>query len=177
MIKGLVYIPNYISVENEAYMLKTADEAVWDTTLKRRTQHYGWRYDYKARKVTQEMKLGALPHFVSRIAKSVVWNGLAMQEPDQAILNEYQVGQGIGFHIDCEPCFGDKIFSLSLGSSAVMNFKRGDTKRSILLEPRSLLMMYGDARHLWQHSIPSRKSDNGIARTRRVSVTLRTVTV
>jgi hypothetical protein len=38
-------------------------------------------------------------------------------------------------------------------------------------------MMYGEARYEWKHGIPARKSDDGVARERRVSLTLRRVTL
>jgi alkylated DNA repair dioxygenase AlkB len=109
--------------------------------------------------------------------------GLFDETPDQIIVNEYQPGQGISAHIDCVPCFADTIASLSLGSSCVMDFthsKTGD-KSSLLLEPRSLLVLTGDARYVWQHAIAGRKTDrhNGqiIQRARRVSLTFRKVIV
>lgn len=101
--------------------------------------------------------------------------------PDQIIINEYQSGQGISTHIDCVPCFSNTIASLSLGSPCVMDFAHSETgkKSSLLLEPRSLLVLSGDARYLWQHSIAGRKTDrfNGqtIQRTRRISLTFRKV--
>lgn len=35
--------------------------------------------------------------------------------PDQVIVNEYQPGQQIAPHIDCVPCFGSVVASLTLG--------------------------------------------------------------
>lgn len=81
-----------------------------------------------------------------------------------------------------EPCFGDTIASLSLGSACVMDFTNvTGEKQSHLLEPRSLLILSGDARYHWQHAIPARKSDkwNGqsIPRARRISLTFRTIVI
>ena len=42
--------------------------------------------------------------------------------PDQLIVNEYQPGQGISAHIDCEPCFKNTIVTVSLGSVYEMDF-------------------------------------------------------
>ncbi len=49
---GLLYIPNYIDASAEQELVDTIDAQPWITELKRRVQHYGWRYDYKARSVT-----------------------------------------------------------------------------------------------------------------------------
>ncbi|WP_420445838.1 alpha-ketoglutarate-dependent dioxygenase AlkB [Candidatus Poriferisodalis sp.] len=47
------------------------------------------------------------------------------------------------------------------------------------LEPRSLVLMHGDARSAWRHGIAKRRADdwNGqkIKRQRRVSITFRTI--
>mgnify|MGYP000161339277 CR=1 FL=1 len=82
-------------------------------------------------------------------------------------------------YIDCVPCFGATISSLSLGSGAVMQFTNRNEKHEIYLEPRSLIVLSGSARYEWAHAFPARKSDivNGfkIKRRRRVSLTSRTI--
>jgi alkylated DNA repair dioxygenase AlkB len=146
-------------------------------------QHYGYRYDYKARSVDpSSMYLGPLPNWITPfIQKKLFKDNLVEQAPDQLIVNEYEPGQGISPHIDCVPCFAETIISLSLGSSALMVFSHGSTGEqvSLLLEPRSLLIMKGEARYQWKHSIPGRKTDihqgEIIERRRRVSLTFRNV--
>jgi len=182
-ISGLVYIADFIDTATEAALTQTIDAQPWITELKRRVQHYGWRYDYKARSVTNDLRIGALPDWLQRYAARLQQAGLFAETPDQIIINEYQPGQGISTHIDCVPCFSDTIASLSLGSSCVMDFTHSKTgeKSSLLLEPRSLLVLSGDARYVWQHAIAGRKTDrhNGqiIQRTRRVSLTFRKVII
>ncbi len=175
-ITGLTYLPNYITPEQHTQLLTQIDQATWDTTLKRRVQHYGYRYDYKARRVTADMQLGPLPTWLGRFAQQLTTDNHITAPPDQVIINEYLPGQGIAPHIDCEPCFGDKIFSLSLGSPTIMQFTHpAHSRQELLLEPRSLLIMTGSARYDWKHAIPARKSDHGTPRGRRVSLTLRKV--
>ncbi|MFW2448248.1 MAG: alpha-ketoglutarate-dependent dioxygenase AlkB [Qipengyuania pacifica] len=99
--------------------------------------------------------------------------------PDQVIINEYQPGQGISAHIDCQPCFGETIASLSLLSACVMRFASQKSSRhmDLLLQPDSLLVMAGEASHDWTHAIPARKTDlvegRKSRRTRRISLTFR----
>jgi len=50
-IPGLNYIPEYISAQQENELIYIIDAQPWITELKRRVQHYGWRYDYKARDI------------------------------------------------------------------------------------------------------------------------------
>jgi alkylated DNA repair dioxygenase AlkB len=60
-----------------------------------------------------------------------------------------------------------------------MDFRRPDTgeRQSLMLQPRSLLVLSDEARYKWQHGIARRKTDrwNGdvLRRERRLSVTFR----
>lgn len=161
IIYGLTYIADFIDTDSEATIIETIDQQPSLNDLKRRVQHYGWRYDYKARSVTPESRLGPLPEWLSLYCDRLCVDGFFPQPPDQVIVNEYQPGQGIAPHIDCVPCFTDTIASLSLGSPCVMEFTHVERREKIpvLLEPRSLLVLSGDARYVWQHAIAGRKTD------------------
>lgn len=176
-IAGLSYVPELITASEEAELLHWIDYQPWRTDLKRRVQHYGYRYDYKARTISHDFELGALPaildHYAARLEAFE-------KKPDQVIVNEYLPGQGISSHTDCIPCFGPTIASLSLGTPCMMDFVGPEDERhALLLEPRSLLILSDDARYRWKHSIAARKSDriNGdtIKRERRVSLTFRSM--
>lgn len=180
-IPGLSYVRGYLSPADQAPLLGIIDQQPWSTDLKRRVQHYGYRYDYSRKTVDHDMYLGPLPDWAEELAERLRVEGYTPHHLDQLIINEYLPGQGIAPHIDCVPCFDDTVLSLSLGSSCVLIMKRrgDDTKHPILLEQGDLLVMTGEARYEWLHSIPPRKSDkydgHTLARTRRVSLTFRTV--
>lgn len=180
-IPGLTYLPHYITVDEQNKLINIIDQQEWSTKLRRRVQHYGYRYDYKNGSLASSSYLGDLPDWAGRIAKRLLDDGLTTKVPDQVIINEYEPGQGITSHVDCVPCFGKTIISLSLGSSCVMDFTHSQIKQkaSILLLPRSLVVMQGAARYEWQHSIAARKKDKykgrELVRTRRVSMTFREV--
>lgn len=108
----------------------------------------------------------------------------------QMTANEYMAGQGIAPHTDTTTCFGPQIFILSCNAGITMTFRRnkktdneasvdGSSKLSLWLPRRSLLIMSGESRFEWTHSIASRKLDNVngelIQRKRRVSLTFRQV--
>jgi alkylated DNA repair dioxygenase AlkB len=141
-------------------------------------QHYGYKYDYKSRKIGAESYLGPIPYWLGFLCDKLVYDGIFAIGPNQVIINEYLPGQAIAPHIDCVPCFADVICSLSLGSACVMDFSNKH-KNSKLLEARSLIVLSKDARYLWKHSIAARKSDGynnlRFCRERRVSLTFRTV--
>lgn len=179
IISGLDYIPDYIDAMTEAELIKTLDEQTWLSDLKRRVQHYGYKYDYKARGITQELALGPIPSWLVALCDRLYAEGIFSKRPDQVIINEYLPGQGITPHTDCVPCFGKTIASLSLDSPCVMEFTDENRKTSMLLEPCSLVILKGEARYKWQHAIPQRKTDNWngqkLVRGRRISLTFRTV--
>jgi alkylated DNA repair dioxygenase AlkB len=180
-IPGLSYCPDFISPVEENDLIKTIDSQPWRSDLKRRVQHYGYRYDYKARLISPDLYIGHLPNWLRIYTNKFVQSGIFSKEPDQVIVNEYQPGQGIAPHIDCIPCFGDIISSLSLGSTCLMDFAdtQSNDKMTMPLAPRSLLVLSEEARTRWTHGIASRKSDivNGhkILRERRVSLTFRNI--
>lgn len=180
-IKGLQYIPSFITRSEEINLIGAINSEPWLDDLKRRVQHYGYKYDYRARSLNYSMFLGNLPVWVYPILRKIRHRNIIHEDADQLIVNEYLPGQGIANHVDCQPCFGETIFSLSLGSTCVMDFINIETKevKSILLEPRSLIVMSDEARYKWSHGISGRKSDvyrgKTISRTTRISLTFRKV--
>ncbi|MEN9613521.1 MAG: hypothetical protein RLZZ628_4335 [Bacteroidota bacterium] len=181
-IEGLTYIPAFITVEEQQNLLESIDKNEWLNDLKRRVQHYGYKYNYRKRNIDLSMKIGALPNWAIQIGQKLLAQDLIKQEPDQLIINEYLPGQGIANHIDCEPCFEDGIASISLGSACCIEFTNGHNRSEIipiLLEPRSAIVMKGIARYDWQHGIKAVKMDiwqgQKIIRARRVSLTFRKV--
>ena len=180
-IPGLQIITEYIDKTEEHSLIARIDRQPWLSDMQRRVQHYGFRYDYKRHSIDLSMHLGNLPAWSQPLAESLHDNGFIAEVPDQLIVNEYLPGQGISPHVDCEPCFGETIISLSLGSSCVMELSHlhSNTKMLFFLRRRSLLVLSGEARYDWKHGIPPRKSDviDGriIPRQRRISMTFRNV--
>lgn len=180
-IKGLTYIPNIITVTEERSLINSINMESWLNDLKRRVQHYGYKYDYRTRALNYSMFLGTLPLWCQPFIQKIRSRSLISENPDQLIVNEYLSGQGIANHVDCQPCFGETIFSLSLGSTCLMDFINIETKevKSVLLEPRSLLILSDKARYGWSHGIAARKSDQYkgqiFYRKTRISLTFRKV--
>lgn len=180
-VPGLALSPGYLKVDRQKQLLATVDAEPWRDDLRRRVQHYGYRYDYRRRSVGPDSYLGPLPRWAQEIAERLVDDTPIERTPDQLIVNEYMPGQGISAHIDCVPCFGPVVLSISLGSACVMTFAEPATGESVhvLVEPGVLLVMSGDARYRWRHSIAPRSSDvlggRRIERQRRVSLTFRCV--
>jgi alkylated DNA repair dioxygenase AlkB len=178
---GARYIPDFISEKEETRLLFLIDSSPWITDLKRRVQHYGYRYDYRSRNIDYSMYLGPLPHWAEYFATKLYNFGLMPNLANQVIVNEYLPGQGISPHVDCTPCFENAIVSISLGSDCIMNLVclSNGKQIDIPLCTRSVIALCDEARYQWQHGIKAVKSDLidniRIPRTRRVSLTFRTV--
>jgi alkylated DNA repair dioxygenase AlkB len=176
-VPGLLYAPALLSAADQQRILAALDALPWQDDLRRRVQHYGYKYDYKARAVDPSAYVGPLPPFGVEVAQRLAALGLVEEAPDQLIVNEYQPGQGISAHVDCEPCFKNVIVTVSLGSAYEMDFIEvaSGAVRAAVLEVGSALVMRDAGRYLWMHRIKARKSDHGVPRGRRVSLTFRNV--
>ena len=132
---------------------------------KRRVASFGFRYDYTLRRLQEA---DPIPAWLSPIIKEVEAFGGPKTRIGQVLCTEYDVGVGIGWHRD-KPHF-DMVFGLSLGSACKFRFRRPtDTKwKRFTLEaqPRSIYMMAGASREVWEHSIPA-------VNARRYSITFR----
>jgi alkylated DNA repair dioxygenase AlkB len=175
-----VIVPNFVSNAEESDLIARIDAAPWSDELKRRVQHYGYRYDYKARAINARDYIGALPPWADGIAHRLVDCDYFAAFPDQVIVNEYEPGQGISPHTDRTTCFGPVIASLSLGSDVVMDFNDGKGRSgSLLLSRCSMLVLRGAARSEWRHGIAHRQRDvinaTTVQRRRRVSLTFRSI--
>lgn len=183
MIDGLTYVPDFVTLEEHDELMRVIDQQEWSDALKRRTQHYGYQYDYTRKTVDTSMYLGPLPGWIVPYANKLVEQEFFSELPDQVIVNEYQPGQGISRHIDCTSCFTSTIASLSLNSTVQMEFENrfSNKKGSMMLDTRSLLVLSNEARYDWLHSIAARTADTFretvFPRDRRVSLTFRKVII
>lgn len=172
---GLQLIENFIDERTEKILIASVDQENWDTSLKRRTQHYGYKYSYLHSSATE--KTANIPQWGHKIINRMIEQKYISVPPDQMIVNEYLPGQGIAAHIDHQKYFDDVIISLSLGSQCTMVFNKGQEYNFVLLPSRSLLIMSGEARYEWKHEIRKVKTDTierkRIKRERRISLTFR----
>jgi alkylated DNA repair dioxygenase AlkB len=173
---GLRYEPGFVSEATETELISRIAELPLQPFQfgafegKRRVASFGYRYDYSLQRLAEA---DPIPAWLGPIARSVECFGdLPTESVRQILCTEYDIGVGIGWHRD-KPHF-DKIFGLSLGASCRFRFRRaaGDKwhRFSLNAEPRSLYSMDGDARQVWEHSIPA-------VEQRRYSITFRTMRV
>ncbi|MGY3604781.1 alpha-ketoglutarate-dependent dioxygenase AlkB [Bradyrhizobium sp. Leo121] len=134
---------------------------------KRRVASFGFRYDYTERRMREA---DFIPDWLRPLIEQVEAFGGPRTEIAQALCTEYETGVGIGWHRD-KPHY-ERVFGLSLGSPCKFRFRRpaGDKWERFTLEaqPRSIYLLSGEARQIWEHSIPAVEAP-------RYSITLRTM--
>lgn len=152
--EGLYFNPDFISLEEEAELLKWLDSHKWENVNKsnpksRRVQQYGYGYGYRSHSLTPGPPMeGPILDLANRMKAT------GFIEPIQCIVNEYYRDQGIAAHIDSKN-FGPTVFNVSMGAPAILKFKRDGEVFDCYLPPRSLVVMTGEARYSWTHEISS----------------------
>src|SRR4051812_5243234 len=102
-IPGLTYIAEYISSGQEKELTALIDSSPWNLELKRKTQHYGYKYNYTSKSIDSSYYLGKMPYWLDALCNKLYADAIFIAKPDQVIINEYTPGQGIAAHIDCAP--------------------------------------------------------------------------
>lgn len=172
--EGLRYQPDFITPVQERELIAHIREqplapfqfGVYEG--KRRVVYYGASYDFTHQRLE---RADPIPQWLGPIASQIeLFADIAPGSIVHALLTEYETGAGIGWHRDKKDF--DEVFGLSLGSACKFRFRRkaGSTWERFTLEaqPRSLYAMTGEARHVWEHSIPP-------VETPRWSITFRTM--
>lgn len=142
---GLVFIPEFITREEEAAIIAAFHSAKPDAAgavarRKRISQHFGHHFDYTTFGAS-ETSFTPLPDYMPPILAR-----LPVQEylPDQFTVQYYPPGAGIPPHVDTHSLFSEALYSISLGSSVPMQFRRCNAadavrmrvpKRSLVSEP------------------------------------------
>jgi alkylated DNA repair dioxygenase AlkB len=111
-----------------------------------------------------------IPEWLGSIIEKVEAFGGPGTRIGQVLCTEYDVGVGIGWHRE-KPHF-DRVFGLSLGSACQFRFRRAAYTKwerfTLEARPRSIYMMSGPSREVWEHSIPA-------VEAQRYSITFRTI--
>jgi alkylated DNA repair dioxygenase AlkB len=167
---GFIYREGFVSEAEEQELMEEIRNVQLEAfkyyrfTGKRRTASFGWQYEFGASAITEAPEM---PDFLlplrTRAGKvfSTDPNSLV-----QTSIIEYSTGSPIGWHRDI-PQFGI-VIGISLGATCRMRFRKfrrvrskklgRDEVLSIELHPRSIYLMSGASRELWQHSIPPVKA-------------------
>ena len=158
--EGFAYRDDVLSPDEEAELTR------WLATLpfapfqfrgyegRRRVVSFGWKYDFTKSHLEKADDMPA--ELLPVRARAAAFAGLAPDDLQQCLLNEYLPGAPIGWHRD-RPIF-EKVVGISLLAPCSFRFRRrlgdGFERRTLTLAPRSAYVLSGPARTQWEHSIP-----------------------
>jgi len=176
-IPGLIYIPDFIS-ENEELQIRehiiTKHNEWRDHWIKtnRKWLQFGYYFNYKTMELYKNKTKGfenipAEWQWIGQRIQSCIEERLGQKCKDfnQLLINQYAPNQGINYHTDKTHCFGPVIADVSLFSCCVINYKdkmaignaNKNKIKSVLLQPRSLVVMTGPSRYEWLHGIEAKR--------------------
>jgi alkylated DNA repair dioxygenase AlkB len=174
LIAGLDYREEFLGeAEHDALLdrLRALDLAPlrfhgW--TGNRRTQSFGWRYDFDDASFTPAEPI---PDWLGPLCdKAATFGGVAPTDVHHALIARYDPGAGIGWHKDRDVF--DRVVGVSLASAATLRFRRrtadGFRRANLEVEPRSAYLLSGEVRREWEHRITP-------GETLRFSITFRTL--
>jgi alkylated DNA repair dioxygenase AlkB len=171
--EGLRYAPEFVSPATEQQLIARIAALPLQPFQfgqyqgKRRVASFGFRYDYSLRRLQDA---DPIPDWLGPVIAQVEAFGGHETRIRQVLCTEYAVGVGIGWHRD-KPHF-DRVFGLSLGSACKFRFRKAAGEKwqrfTLHTAPRSLYMMAGASRQVWEHSIPAVEAP-------RYSITFRTM--
>jgi alkylated DNA repair dioxygenase AlkB len=159
LIGGLRYAEELISIREERELLdrmmplELAPFRFHGWLGNRRTQSFGWRYDFDDASFTPGEPI---PDWLLPIrAHAASFAGIKAEEFVQALIARYDPGAGIGWHRDRDVF--ENVVGISLGTPATLRFRQRTTsgfrRANLQVVPRSAYFLSGAARHEWEHSI------------------------
>jgi len=159
LIAGLGYREDFITQREERELLnhlaqlELAPFRFHGWLGNRKTQSFGWRYDFEdaSFRPTEPLPVWLLP----LREKAAAFAGLAPGEFVHVLLARYDPGAGIGWHRDRDVF--EHVVGVSLNTPAVLRFRQraasGFRRANLQVAPRSAYLLSGDSRWQWEHSI------------------------
>ncbi|KAI8609263.1 hypothetical protein BC830DRAFT_1071128, partial [Chytriomyces sp. MP71] len=192
---GLHIINNFVSKEEERFLIEGMNRHPWVPLSERQVQHHGFVFDYDSNHIDFVKEPGPLPVWCQELTLQYP-NDFDYRGFNQLTLNRYPPGSGISPHVDTHTRFDSPITSVSLLAPVQMEWRtlyhstpptsKGTPQPQhktihIQLQPRSVCFMAGPSRFAWEHAIRARKADvvnaARVDRELRISLTFRGVRV
>ena len=159
LIAGLEYAENVIGETEERQLLErlgSLDLAPFrfhGWLGNRKTQSFGWRYDFEDASFTAAE---SIPEWLQSLReRAAAFARLGAADFVHVLLARYDPGAGIGWHRDRDVF--EKVVGMSLATPATIRFRQrtpaGFKRTSLELAPRSAYLLAGESRWQWEHSI------------------------
>ena len=119
----------------------------------RKTQSFGWRYDFDDASFQRTEPLPDWLHPLREAAAAFA--KLRPKDFVHVLLARYDPGAGIGWHRDRDVF--DQVVGISLNTPATLRFRQrtgsGFRRASLEVAPRSAYLLSGESRWEWEHRI------------------------
>ncbi|XP_041656518.1 alpha-ketoglutarate-dependent dioxygenase alkB homolog 4 [Cheilinus undulatus] len=163
---GVFLWENFISEEEEKELISRFDQDVWNESQSgRRKQDFGPKVNFKKRKVRVAAFCG-LPALSQKLVLRMHQEpSLADFQPVEQCNLDYhpQRGSAIDPHLDDSWLWGERLVTINMLSNTTltMSLEEGlpelglaeEVQVAVHLPRRSLVVLYGKARHKWKHAI------------------------
>ncbi|MCW1428459.1 alpha-ketoglutarate-dependent dioxygenase AlkB [Novosphingobium sp. JCM 18896] len=154
---GLKLAYEVISPAEEATLVALIEAAdltcsAYDPGNPRASASFGWKYDFAN---DGFVRCVAMPEGFRALAETAAtFAGLVSDDLAECLLNRYAPGAVIQPH--CDKPVWEHVVGVSLGAPATMLFSHPDSgeELAVVLPPRSIYLLAGEARHVWRHALP-----------------------
>lgn len=119
----------------------------------RRTQSFGWRYDFEDSSFS---RAEPIPDWLRPLREvAAAFAGVSPEDFVHVLVARYDPGAGIGWHRDRDVF--EKVVGISLNTPATLRLRRrtggGFRRVGLELAPRSAYLLSGESRWDWEHRI------------------------
>ena len=159
LIDGLSYADDIITTHDEERLVEHMQSLPLSPfrfqgwTGNRKTQTFGWRYDFDDSSFSPT---DPLPSWLDgERDKAARFAGLEPEDFVHVLLARYDPGAGIGWHRDRDVF--ENVVGISLLTPATLRFRQrqqdGFKRAALEIAPRSAYLLSGEARWNWEHRI------------------------
>lgn len=183
-IDGIFVAEEIITEEDEKELISKIDSIDWiNSQSGRRKQDFGPKVNFKKQKIKLNQFLG-LPKFDKQLLNRII------TKLNNKCLNDFiavevchleynpQNGSAIDLHFDDFWLWGERLVTINLLSTTILtlvlpqiNDREADEQIHVYLPQRSLVILSGDSRYKYQHSIQRQH-----IKDRRIAITYRELT-
>lgn len=153
---GIELIPEFVTIDEELEICNSIDQVPWlDSQSGRRKQDFGPKVNFKKKKVN----IGSFSGF-PQFSRLVVDRFRSVDSLRDFVAVELchleytpERGSAIDLHLDDTWLWGERLVTLNLLHPTHLTLRLKETEVLVFLPRRSLVILTGPARYVWQHAI------------------------
>ncbi|XP_077360207.1 alpha-ketoglutarate-dependent dioxygenase alkB homolog 4 isoform X1 [Festucalex cinctus] len=163
---GVLLWENFLSEEEEKELISSMDKDVWNLSQSgRKKQDFGPKVNFK-KKRARPANFSGLPALSKKLVlRMQEEESLAGFQPVEQCNLDYhpQRGSAIDPHLDDSWLWGERLVTVNMLSDTTLTMSLeqglpqlglpGEVNVAVRLPRRSLVVLYGEARHRWKHGV------------------------